>query len=533
VTSPFISAANGKVFLSYRREDTRHQAARLYDRLADRFGGDNVFLDVDSVPPGTDFSIAIDESLAKCSILLALIGPRWLTIRDEGGVRRLDDPNDLVVLEIGGALSKSIRVIPILVDGADPPIPEDLPDALKPLATRNAMRIDHETFRSDVAALTIKIEEILPPRNSQLAGELASRARMSFDRGQIAMARQLAMQGIQADAENAACYLIQAMASHALDFQDEADLAIRLAVELSDDMEIRAAAARMVAEGKRPDLPRAYSYNPSDPKIRARYLQELSRQADWATAFAVAPELHHIGSEYSLSLIRKLMDDVSADEDQLEVLVRAFELAPFLNGKVDSHSHSWSNVGTAMGQMFFSEPIPNGRAAPMSSGSVGRYTHEKRGAAAFGKFTPEANEVYEAKYHERQFIAIFKDWFDRVRSKANGACLEKCFDRILIIERLPRHVHDALERMKDTAYSAMPYGSSIAAFFAVLFLSLIAAAISIVSVLYDRPVSSTVVWLLCLSVGVVAVVGALRVARCFSPAVIGRRRRSTLRKRDS
>lgn len=155
------SAERGNIFLSYRREDTRHLAGRLYDRLASQFGSTQVFMDVDSIDPGADFKSAIEDAVSSCEIVLALIGPAWLTVQDERGRPRLDDPNDFVVLEIAAALDRKIRVIPVLADGASIPRSEDLPESLAPLALRNATRLDHETFRSDADALLAAVERSL------------------------------------------------------------------------------------------------------------------------------------------------------------------------------------------------------------------------------------------------------------------------------------------------------------------------------------------------------------------------------------
>lgn len=150
------------VFLSYRREDTRHIAGRLADRLTDRLGSTQVFMDVDTVEPGADFAAAIAREVASCDVLIALIGPTWSTITDRRGRRRLDDPDDFVVLEIRAALEREIRVIPVLVDGAVMPDRYDLPEGLQGLARRNAVRLDHETFRSDIATLLDTVDRILP-----------------------------------------------------------------------------------------------------------------------------------------------------------------------------------------------------------------------------------------------------------------------------------------------------------------------------------------------------------------------------------
>ena len=113
-----MPAASSRVFISYRREETAYPAGWLYDRLDERFGDAQVFKDVDSIPLGDDFVAAITTAVGSCDVLLALIGDEWVTITDERGKRRLDDPHDFVRLEIEAALARNVRVIPVLVDGA-------------------------------------------------------------------------------------------------------------------------------------------------------------------------------------------------------------------------------------------------------------------------------------------------------------------------------------------------------------------------------------------------------------------------------
>jgi tetratricopeptide (TPR) repeat protein len=152
------------VFLSYRRAETRHIAGRLADRLGERLGSTRVFMDVDTIEPGADVRAAIARAVASCDVLIALIGPTWSTIADQQGRRRLDDPDDFVVLEIRAALERQIQVIPVLVDGAVMPDRQGLPEGLQSLAGRNAVRLDHVTFRSDVARLLEAVDRILPSR---------------------------------------------------------------------------------------------------------------------------------------------------------------------------------------------------------------------------------------------------------------------------------------------------------------------------------------------------------------------------------
>jgi streptogramin lyase len=148
-----------RIFISYRRDDCAGHAGRLYDHLVERFGDDGVFMDIDAIEPGADFGERIEKAVEVCSVLIALIGDDWLDIADSGGRRRLDNPADLVRLEIVGALRRrDIRVIPVLVEGATMPATEQLPDDLKPLARRNALELSDARWRYDADRLTEVVE---------------------------------------------------------------------------------------------------------------------------------------------------------------------------------------------------------------------------------------------------------------------------------------------------------------------------------------------------------------------------------------
>lgn len=141
------------IFISYRREDTVGNAGRLFDRLAERFGRDKVCRDIEDFPAGEDFVLAIKQKIERSDVLLALIGPRWLTATDEEGRWRLADENDFVRLEIVTALERNIRIIPVLLHGARMPKAKDLPGDLAPLARRNAFEIRDSGFDQDVGQL--------------------------------------------------------------------------------------------------------------------------------------------------------------------------------------------------------------------------------------------------------------------------------------------------------------------------------------------------------------------------------------------
>jgi TIR domain len=149
----------GRVFLSYRREETRHVAGRFADQLEHRIGPENVFLDIDGMQPGADVRETIVEQVRSCRLVVALIGPKWVSLCDSRGRRRLHGPGDFVNLEILTALECGIRIIPVLVDGADMPRAEELPGPIQELALRSALRLDHESFKSDSKKLLSAIEQ--------------------------------------------------------------------------------------------------------------------------------------------------------------------------------------------------------------------------------------------------------------------------------------------------------------------------------------------------------------------------------------
>jgi hypothetical protein len=151
----------GKIFINYRRDDSIGTAGRLNDRLAQSFGRNNLFMDVDNIPAGVDFVEYLSSQVAACDVFLAIIGPNWLDAKDDDGRRRLDNPDDYVAIEIAAALARKIRVIPVLVDGARTPKADKLPDSVKPLVRRNAAEIRNTQFGRDAEALAMKVREAL------------------------------------------------------------------------------------------------------------------------------------------------------------------------------------------------------------------------------------------------------------------------------------------------------------------------------------------------------------------------------------
>jgi TIR domain len=168
------------IFLSYRREDTSGHADRIYDHLVAHFGKDRVFMDIDTISPGDDFVEAIEHTFSSCAAFLVLIGKSWATVTDKQGRRRLDNPNDFVRMEVARGLATGVRVIPLLLDDAEMPDPEVLPEDLKKLAFRQALAMSRgQRFQNDMRLLIEVVDRALEktPRGAGgLAGKHGSQA---------------------------------------------------------------------------------------------------------------------------------------------------------------------------------------------------------------------------------------------------------------------------------------------------------------------------------------------------------------------
>jgi hypothetical protein len=147
------------IFLSYRRDDAGGWARKLADALCQRFHRKNVFIDVDRIKNFQDFENAIFTSIDRCDVFLAVIGPHWLKLRDaQTGQRRLDRPDDYVRLEIGRALQSKISVLPVLVDNAVLPAPEELPEELRDLLRPRFQALSPDRWNEDLADLLQKVD---------------------------------------------------------------------------------------------------------------------------------------------------------------------------------------------------------------------------------------------------------------------------------------------------------------------------------------------------------------------------------------
>jgi uracil-DNA glycosylase len=147
-----------RIFINYRRQDSEGYVGRLYDHLLRHFDADRIFMDVDNIAPGADFVQVLEEAVSNCDVLLAAIGPQWLTVTDNADNRRLDNDHDFVRIEIASALRMNKLVIPVLVGASRMPSAAELPDDLRPLARRHAVSLSHKGFAYDVDKLAETIK---------------------------------------------------------------------------------------------------------------------------------------------------------------------------------------------------------------------------------------------------------------------------------------------------------------------------------------------------------------------------------------
>jgi tetratricopeptide (TPR) repeat protein len=165
-----------KIFISYRRADSAPYSGRLRDALAAHFHDASVFFDVSSIDAGATFTNAIVDAMALADVVVVVIGPNWVTASSPDGTgrttHRLDDALDTVRNEIRAALDREREIVPVLVGGATMPRREQLPDELKPIATRNAFRLSDDQWADDVERLISTIERLVTRDRGAVSPEI-------------------------------------------------------------------------------------------------------------------------------------------------------------------------------------------------------------------------------------------------------------------------------------------------------------------------------------------------------------------------
>ncbi len=152
-------AQGGNLFISYRREEAGHVAGRIYDHLEREFGTSQVFLDVEKIEIGRDFRSEIRNALLRCQAMVLVIGQKWIKLFKRGWLGGLTSHADYVLTEIELALEHNVRILPVLVDGANMPSFAALPKSVRQISYLQAAPVRTGLdFRNDIRRVTDAIK---------------------------------------------------------------------------------------------------------------------------------------------------------------------------------------------------------------------------------------------------------------------------------------------------------------------------------------------------------------------------------------
>lgn len=128
--------------MSYRRDDSMSASGRIYENLRDRFGPDSVFFDQSEIDrAGRSFPQEIARAIQRAATVVAVIGQNWATIRDDAENLRLHDPNDMVRWELRYAMQLGKSILPVLVEDARMPHPDQLPEDIRGICVIEAIKV--------------------------------------------------------------------------------------------------------------------------------------------------------------------------------------------------------------------------------------------------------------------------------------------------------------------------------------------------------------------------------------------------------
>ncbi|MCB1231580.1 MAG: TIR domain-containing protein [Verrucomicrobiae bacterium] len=160
-----------KVFISYRRKDSEHPTGRIYDHLAEEFGAENIFLDVEGIHGGEEWRLKLTKQIEECDVLLAVIGEEWTE-----ELRRREDGDDMVRSEIRMALEAGTKIIPVPIGNARSPRKADLPEEIQRLADFQTMPVrPGRDFHHDVELLSDALRRLVPGTRQPVTATKAAR----------------------------------------------------------------------------------------------------------------------------------------------------------------------------------------------------------------------------------------------------------------------------------------------------------------------------------------------------------------------
>jgi hypothetical protein len=158
------------IFISYRSDDSEGWTSFIGTHLQKEFGDDRVYLDADSLEPGQRYADVLLAHVTAAKVFIPVVGRNWLRATNKNsGMRRLDEPLDLLRREIETAIAGHKLIIPVMVDGADIPAPADLPSSIRSLFEIEVVRITGKTKKGDIARLLLSVRKGLGEKTESSA----------------------------------------------------------------------------------------------------------------------------------------------------------------------------------------------------------------------------------------------------------------------------------------------------------------------------------------------------------------------------
>jgi TIR domain len=171
--SPMTGDRRHLIFISYRGSDQNWATEFVYARMTDAFGSEAVFKAGNSLRFGEDYPSALRREASSCPVMLACIGPGWLTAAAADGRRRLDSPDDWVRAEITISLRAGNHLVPLLLGNRNDvamPEPSLVPEPIRAMVYRQALWLaPGRGLDATIPALIDQLTELVP--------ELAERRR--------------------------------------------------------------------------------------------------------------------------------------------------------------------------------------------------------------------------------------------------------------------------------------------------------------------------------------------------------------------
>ena len=169
IAMPSQDTLDGKhVFISYRHKDSSQIVQRLIEKLKINHPSVEVFLDIPKLITGERFTEQLREAITEADVFVLLIGAYWLSAE---GLARLNETDDIVRREIVWAIRKYIPMVPVLLEDAHMPIPNQLPEVLHPIVELHAQRLRTEHLEDDILLIQLSIAQAVKKKVSMKSAQ--------------------------------------------------------------------------------------------------------------------------------------------------------------------------------------------------------------------------------------------------------------------------------------------------------------------------------------------------------------------------